>query len=679
VPARPRDSRLFLAWASALTVALGALFYAPARVACGGDWPAPLDDVFIHFDFARSWASGHPFEWIAGQGYSSGETSPGYALVLAAGYAVGFKGARLGVWAALVACASLAFAMSAMRRLLPRGPAWVAPLGAPLLFACGTLDFAWFSGMEVALFAAVAAALLAAVDGARRAGPLSRARSQWWTGALGAALVLVRPEAAVVVAVATVAVARRSGAGSPLASSLRVALPGAAVTLGLAAANRLHTGSAAAAGALLKLLSSNPFATDEDRARDYLVNLASVVRAMAHDLGDASGRFAYALPLLALAALASRRTRALGAVCLGGGLAFTLLVSWNGAARYQNFRDYMPPMALVLLAATLGLAAVANRRPLRAVGAGLAVVGVGLGASHVGEAARLYARASRNIHDQQVTVGRRLAREEPAGAIVLVGDAGAIPYLSGLHAVDALGLGGYHGLPFVRAAVHGEAATLELIERLPPSLRPTVLALYPNWFPGITGRFGHETGRVTISDNVICGGVTKGIYDADWQALRGGAEDDAPDEPWGGPLLDELDVADVVSEEAHGYTSPAPRGGWTLLDVRTDATGRPRFDAGRIIPEGEEESFTLAARAPSDSWVMLRTDLPPASASLRVEVAGMGVVSVPLEEAAARQEPRWGLLRARLPGALERGARLHVIATRGSLHDFHVWLVGGNP
>src|SRR5687767_13469159 len=53
-----------------------------------GQWSAPLDDVFIHFDFARSAAQGHPFEWISGNGYSSGSTSLIYPFVLAVGYSL---------------------------------------------------------------------------------------------------------------------------------------------------------------------------------------------------------------------------------------------------------------------------------------------------------------------------------------------------------------------------------------------------------------------------------------------------------------------------------------------------------------------------------------------------------------------------------------------------------------
>ncbi len=679
-----REGPLFVLWASAVTLFTAALFYGPARAASPDAWPAPLDDVYIHYDFARALAHGHPFEWIAGQGYSSGETSPAYAALLALGYLVGFRGERLGVWAALVACAAIVDVMRVLHRLVrarpgPRVPWWVAPLACPLLLACGTLDFAWFSGMEVALFGAVAARLVRAVDVARSAPAAARARAQWCAGLTGALLVLVRPESVVVVGVAMFLVGRRVGTSSPFAACARVALPGALVTLALAAQNFLMTGDAASAGASLKLLSSNPFASDEERARDYLVNLAYFVRAMRRDLGDGAGRVAYLLPVLAAVSLTAPRTRALGALCALGSVTFALLVSWNGAARYQNLRDYMPAVALMLFASALGLAALASRRSraVAALGAAVALAGVGLGASHVAEAAGFYARACRNIHDQQVTVGRRIAAEAASDAIVLVGDAGAIPYESGRHAVDAMGLGGYHRVPFVRAAVHGEAATLELIERLPARERPTLLALYPNWFPGITGTFGHETARVTIADNVICGGVTKGIYEADWRTLR--APGDAPDESFDGAVLDELDVADVVSEGEHRYESPAPRGGWTLFDVRETGTGTARFDAGRIIPEGQEESFAVTAPARPYAVLVLRVDESPAEARVVVDSELAPPVTVPLELPALATKRRWGLARAVLPAGLRAGDRLHVQTIRGALHDFHAWVVGGKP
>jgi hypothetical protein len=348
----------------------------------------------------------------------------------------------------------------------------------------------------------------------------------------------------------------------------------------------------------------------------------------------------------------------------------------------------MPPLALFLFAAVLGLAALSRRRLGRYVGAALAIGGTLLGATHVGESARLFARASRNIHGQQVEVGRRLAALSPdASAIVLVGDAGAIPYVSRLHAVDALGLGGYHYVPFVRAAVLGEAATVELIERLPDAERPTLLALYPNWFPGITATFGRERDQVTITDNVICGGVTKGIYDADWSTLRSVRDRGAPDEPFASEVLDEIDLADVVSEEAHAYASPAPRGGWTELGIHANGRGDRRFDAGRITPQGEEESFALAVGAAAGATLVLRTDDATVDVAMQVIGASHSRFEAPFARAAGRapdaapgsKTAPWYCLEARLPAAVSAGDRVHLVVRRGELHDFHAWLLGGNP
>src|SRR5688572_33286505 len=98
-------------------IAVGAAYWVPASDVARGFFPAPLDDVYIHFDFARALGKGHPFEWIPGQGYSSGETSPLYAVVLALGWCIGFRGRLLGIWAAILALVSMASLVSSTRKL----------------------------------------------------------------------------------------------------------------------------------------------------------------------------------------------------------------------------------------------------------------------------------------------------------------------------------------------------------------------------------------------------------------------------------------------------------------------------------------------------------------------------------------------------------------------------------
>jgi hypothetical protein len=249
-----------------------------------------------------------------------------------------------------------------------------------------------------------------------------------------------------------------------------------------------------------------------------------------------------------------------------------------------------------------------------------------------------------------------------ADATVLVGDAGAIPYVAQRHAVDALGLGGYKRLPFVRAAVLGEAATVELLERLSPGERPAFLALYPNWFSGITRAFGHEIARVTLEHNVICGGPTKVIYGADWSTLTS-ADEDLPDE-------DVLDTADVISEEAHAYASPAPFGGWTRMDVRTDSRGRSTFDAARITPQGQEERFVVLHAVRGPAVLAVRTDGEPSD----VQVIVGDRPALALGDADAVSPRQWSTRRVALASGVRAGEAVTLAVRRGSLHDYHVWI-----
>src|SRR5262249_26337048 len=134
---------------------------------------------------------------------------------------------------------------------------------------------------------------------------------------------------------------------------------------------------------------------------------------------------------------------------------------------------------LVAVSAALGVAAIARLRRATPLAALVGLGAIAIAAPKIPGQVVHFRAASANIRDQHVEIAERVARL-PEDARVLLGDAGAIPYVSGRPAVDALGLGGYRRVPFAHAAVHGEAATVELIERLAPEDRPTHLVLYPN-------------------------------------------------------------------------------------------------------------------------------------------------------------------------------------------------------
>lgn len=664
-PATP-NLRPFVA-AVALAAAVAALFWVPSAPAARGYFPAPLDDVYIHFDFARSLARGHPFEWIPGNGYSSGETSPLYAVVLALGWLLGFRGRLIGVWAAVVAVLAVASFLRSLQALARPCPTWLAWGIALLALSVGIVDWSLFSGMEVAVFAAALGQTLLALMRTRaridERGGLTRERAQWRLGAWGAVLVLLRPESGVLVAVFAMVAARGAMRRSGLAALVRAALPGVLATALILTANRIATGETQSAGAQLKLLSSNPYLSDVARARAYVENILTfMIKGVRAEL-SAVRILGAIIPSLALVALLPRARRPLAAACLLGALAWVLLVSFNNNSPFHNFRYYAPALLLVLIAAGSGAAAVAGAlgRSGPMVAGALVASAVIAAAGRIPAQVKHFTRAVGNIRDQQIEVAARLVAAMEPGASVLLGDAGAIPFVADRRAIDALGLGGYHGMPFARAAVNGEACTVELIERLAPADRPGYLALYPNWFALITSKFGIELARVTLTDNLICAGPTKVIYRADWSAL------DLPHDS-ASEIVDELDVADVISEAEHHYVSPAPNGGWTTLDVLDDASGAKRFDGGRTIPAGGTESFVVTKSS----------DVPKVRLVVRVDAETQGL------RVRTRQGASDLVVGAAGPGAWREasatidapaaGDVLVLEASSGQYRNYHVWL-----
>jgi hypothetical protein len=665
-PPAGREPRLWLLATTLIVAAAGAAFWIPGLRRSAPHFPVPLDDVYIHFGFARSAALGHPFAWIPENGYSSGGTSLTYPLALAPGWILGLRGARLAIFAALVACASLVDLARSLRALGPRWIAWALPL---LLVSVPLLDWSLFSGMETAFFGAVLGRALRAVRDAERADPWSRDGAQVRAGAWAALLVATRPEAAPLALLLALSVVHAAGSRRTGPSIARAFGPVLVFLAAQALANRGLTGEWSAAGAVRKLAGSNPYTTGVEVALEAVKNLAAL-RSQAFEVPLGGARASWVVPLLGVAASLDRRRRRLALPLLLGALASVILVSFNTTARFQNFRYAAPALLMLLAAAALGAGTLARLGRLGAVGSGIALgVAILAPASAFPRQIDLFVRASGNIAGQQVEVAERLAARIPRPHRVLVGDAGAIPYLSGLPAIDGLGLGGYHDLPFARASVHGVPAVVELIERLPPAERPDVLALYPSWWVGLADVFGRRDFGVRIDDNVICGSDEKVVYAADWSALG------PPGERRDG-AIDTVDVGDLVDERAHDYEASTPRGGWVVGAVLALPGGTPRFDAGRIVPEGRSESFVVhvSPSPPGPTTLALRTD-GGGPGTIRVSVERRGAVAREVEAVLPERAPgRWHEVRVSLGTVLD-GDRVRLHAARGPLRDFHLWLL----
>jgi hypothetical protein len=613
----------------------------------GGEWSAPLDDVFIHLDYAVAIAKGHPLEWVPGNGVSSGNTSLLYPFVLAVGVLFGAKGGALLHFAAVVAATSIFATCLALRRVAEsHGVPVLSYLVPPALLFVGALNWTLWSGMEVAFFLAAWSVALVAYDGFVR-----ERVSVFWLALGNVWLVSIRPEAATTALMfACAAALRRRGT---LSDRARVAFvsgaPAACFLVLQSVLNRALTGEWSPAGALVKLSWHNPYFTPQARWDEWKFLMEYVAaRVIEYHFTD-EPRWGWALVALSLLGLAHERTRALTALLWAQAVGWVAFVAMNGQVRWQNERYVMPAVAWVLVSAALGLysaflrseAPVRTRRRWMAVVG--ALVGMGVGASlrahgevvhwtgrlaaglvigaamgaaltarrvaapvalalatvaYVHQAPRMreqrwfFGRASRNIRDQHVTAGRFL--RELAPERILLGDAGALVYASERPAIDLIGLGGFRSLPFARAGVQGLAASLELIERLPKSDWPDVMALYPSWWGVLPLWFASRPiATFPVEGNVICGGYEKVIYPSRLDSLGRG------EQPFGvtaGTVRDTIDMADLVSEAAHRYAPPTPVRGFTSMKI-LDGPGpndRDVFDGGRRTPPGQRETFRFS-------------------------------------------------------------------------------------
>lgn len=656
-----RERLLWHLWCAFVVTTVAFVFIGTALGRTGGVWPAPLDDTYIYFGCARSFALGDAFAWYPGNGYGSGCTSTIYPMLLAPLWAIGLRGTHLGIGATGLAMLCLVDLARSLRRVAGEHPSsWLFP---PLLVAIPLLSWSWLAGMETALLGALVGRALHAAHETLAAPEGSRRRSQLRTGGWLALAALTRPETVPLIAAFAVALAYRGGVLSALGSLARSGGPALAVLGVQASVNRLLTGEWAQAGGVRKALWASPYADDPQIALAWLKNLIVLVdQALVRGLGGTW--LAMALPLLAVAAASTRRHRPLALATLAGALGALLAVCLNDTARFQNYRYAAPTLALLVVAAALGLDAVARTRawPL---GALLAALGVLAPAPQLRLQVAHFAQASANIVEQHVEVAARLRAMRPPPRRVLVNDAGAIPYLAELPPIDGLGLGAFRGLPFARASVHGQPAVVELIERLDPADRPDVMALYPSWWGDVVTPFGRRVDGVRIENNVICGADEKVIYTADWSLLA------SPRDPVRAGVIDALDVADLVSEREHRVSFPTPDGGWVVGAARRDDEGRERYDAGRILPSSRALSFRVSREIPAGP-ATLRARLDEAAA-LEARVVRDGVVIGEFLAVAGVSGGGWRHLEARLE-SVAGGDRVELFGT-SAIRIFHVWLI----
>lgn len=549
----------------------------------------PLDDAFIHLQYAKRLAEGSFFSFVAGEGYSTGATSPLWPLGLAPFHAIGLRGFAL-VWVVWL-FGTLAHAATAVEttRLASRLAGWPAAVGAGamcLVFG----PFAWFawSGMETMALAwillraaRVAAEWIEAKDGDVEASTRARVHLV----ALGLMAPLIRPEGALASLLVASALAFRPRSPRFGHAARLVALAPLFGPLLVPLTNLALAGHAASTTAQVKWLVLNPYVSGAALRALVFANVKMLLTNIL-DGGDWTWIFvpqgAAAIGLAGLVALLAGLRRAPARALFTLALALGALIPCTYASFLWNRLRYVWPF---LPAVFIGAACVAREigsvcRLFRArlVFVTPLVVGafVGALATKLPGSLRDLAQSAHAIDGQQVQLGEWAAANLPSAARIGVNDTGAIAYFGGRRTFDVVGLTTEGEARYWNA---GAGSRFEHYERLPRERLPTHFMVYPHWM-GCAPVLGRALTEATVIEQSILGGPTMIAYEARWDALDSGARPVlvAPE----GRLTDELDVADLESEAAHGYALGSARD----LDDRAVWLDPPEGSTAPRIAEG---------------------------------------------------------------------------------------------
>lgn len=597
----------------------------------------PLDDSFIHLQYARRLSEGKFFSYTEGAGYTSGATSFVWPMLLAPFHLIGFRGLAL-CWVAwfwgTVFHAALATETARLARPLT-GPAGAVGAGA-LCLAFGA--FAWFgwSGMETLLlpWALVRTARLTSTWLESDAGTSDRTVSRTALLTMAVVAPLIRPEGALASLIVFVALVIRPTLGekpTSFANWLRARALAPVALIGPLCIPTMHwlfTGRATSATAQVKWLIQNPYYDGAGLRAAISANAELLVTDILNG-GDWSTVFvpeglvyAIGLGLLATVYAGFRRKRYFRLVMVLTLVAATLIPCTYYTFLWNRVR-YVWPFApawfvmLACLATELGDFARRFRPRMTFVTPGILGLFVGALAMKLPWSIRDLAQSAYAIDRQQVALGEWARDNLPGDARIGVNDTGAIAYFGDRPTFDVVGLTTPEE---ARYWVAGAGSRYEHYEDLGAAALPTHYIVYPGWM-GVPAVLGEQLHQATVTDQSILGGATKVVYEARYDTLDSGALPRAA--PEGLALTDELDVSNLASEMEHLYQvgSTSAENNRAVLSESTQGDGLVS-DGGRFGRIVDVFQLRLTPGKPATLVMRLSADAPT---DIQVTVGGVEI------------------------------------------------------
>jgi hypothetical protein len=633
--ARLFDTRFDMLWLAGGVLLVSVVTFLFGLWGSGGRLAPPLDDTFIHFQYARQLAAGHPFEYNTGDPPSSGDSAFIYPFMLAPAYLLGLDGQKPLFYAdALNFLAHLAAVLLLYKMALRLGGRPLALLSALFLLLDGRLNYIFMSGMETGIYAGALVAFfwlwLRDVD---------RGRFAWLAG-VGVFASLLRPESHILVSLVCVLtliyLIRKHGFAWKYGLLLLPVLLGMAQYL----ANIAMTGDWQFNTAASKSIWYLPYTSLQEKVSLTVGYFITLMKNTI--LGLEVGRSPFPLlgaPLAVLGAgvalndMRHRFFHSMLVLTFLAGNALALLLPPIQFNRYYHPYDFIFLLYfsigliwLIKLAARLTTLPLKDSVPTQhsALGTRYSVLGTRHYAYPAIAVVALllpqffgyffaFGDSTRDIYYQQMTFSEWVKQNTPPDARIGVNDIGAHKYIGDRYLIDLIGLtdNSLRGAYF-----SGWGTIYDKLVSLPESERPTHLLIHPNVFlngiqESVAESFLTPVYSIRLPAIIITAGDTEVLYKVNWGAalldpvrprlLRSNQEP-----------LDDLNVGDTASEKGHAYDIEGRLS--TISEQKAIVTTAPYEAEGFTMTESGRrhtgwEEFTVKSQPGNPLVVVSRSRL----------------------------------------------------------------------
>ncbi len=586
----------------------------------------PTDDGYIYFQYARQFASGHPFQYNTGDPPSTGATGFLYLLILSFVHLIGLRGDGLVYFAFFFG--ALLFALSAIvaYKMGERLGRKALGLTFALLFLLnGAITWGYLCGMEVALFTALllltSHSVIVGLEENRYL------RTVIWSSLL----VLARPEGLIVgssiVLLLTInkVVLRRDEARRR--GTFLLPIPWV-ISVAYLLLNYLLTGRIAPTSGSSKGLWVAPTSLIFilDHATSFLVGAIK---------GIFGGYFPYAAPVGFRGIGASRyfapfsllfflfgsfpfllselRERRIGVstilfACFSLGV---LTVAFSSSFGFQNHRYLIPFYPLFLFFLVQGVFFLGDRlsqgRDRDNLRLGMVIFFLLFSLLSQARLFLHYVRLGGFLRRTVVETAEWLDEKTEPDAVIGLFDAGAMKYYGRRKIIDLLGLTTTELFGAHRA---GGGTLYEYLSPLEQDSRPAYFVIQSNFVernPWVTSIYP-LLGQVVYQTRSAYG-PTMVVYQADWRLAA--ASDRPSDQSLkaleGLRLIDSLDVGLLRDERRSRYKSRPDYPDYRIpVFTHQGTSGEEEFaDAGRVIMGSE--SFTIRTLPERELHILMRT------------------------------------------------------------------------